>query len=365
MAADAAEHCASRPLHVNLAVDVDLDGGVHGDERAGGQPAEVVRVLNGVQDGASVRPFVELRPACQVGGYRLADQQAARCQVYHGPGEQAGVDPDRDRELAQQCVANRTGSHLQPHALGDERGDPAGDLLVLGLARSIPEHAGRLRRLPHDGDLIRVKRRTRVGARHPPRDDDGHVSAGADSRPLPGDLAAERVPCGAPSGDDAGYEQVRPPRPVQQRRHGGQPDGREPDQAGRDAFAQSPAGHDRPDISKRREVEPWVGPRHPAEDQPHSPGSRRRTGKLRRHRAGRPEAVAERDRHPRPHQVRELLADGQAVHAASFAYRPRVRVQAIRSPSIQLKELSQYAKSKIIADGRAGWRKPPTWPGSP
>jgi hypothetical protein len=138
MAADAAEHRASRPLHVDLAVEVDLDGGVHRDERPGGQAPEVVGVLDGVQDRAAVRPRVEPRAASQVGGHRVADQQPAARQVGDGIGQQARVDRDGHREPAQQRVADRARADLEPHALGDEPGDAAGDLLMLACRRRVP-----------------------------------------------------------------------------------------------------------------------------------------------------------------------------------------------------------------------------------
>src|SRR6202035_1682140 len=92
MSADATDHFVAEAFDVDLSVLVDLDGGVHRDQRcAAGQPGEVVGVVEPVQDGAPVCPVVERVAAQEICRRRGACQQAALVEDDDGVGYQDGV----------------------------------------------------------------------------------------------------------------------------------------------------------------------------------------------------------------------------------------------------------------------------------
>ena len=102
MTANAAERRGGRAFHVDLAVEVDLDRRVDREQRVGGQPAQIMGVLDGVKHRPAIGPPVQARTSGQVGGNRLADQETALVQVDHRLGQHPRIDPDRDPERAQQ-----------------------------------------------------------------------------------------------------------------------------------------------------------------------------------------------------------------------------------------------------------------------
>jgi hypothetical protein len=303
VAADAADGGARQPLHVDLALLVNLQGGVDRDERGpGGQPARVVRVLDRVQQRTPVGPVQQPVAAGQVGGGRLPGQQAAAVEVDDAVGQHARLDPHRRPEPLQNRDAERSRPDLHPGPLRDQGGDVLGDRAVLRLRRAERERRWPVIGAGHDDQPVRRQRRAAVTPRIAGGEHAGDQGAGRHGRAQPGHLGAEAEPAPGP-GDNGGHQQVRPQRPVQQRGYRGQPDRKGPDQPGLDRAPQTPAGHHGAHVGERGEVQRRVGDGRPAEQQPDAAGGPGGLAQLRRHRARAADAVAQGHERSGPDQI--------------------------------------------------------------
>ena len=362
VAADAAQRRGGRALDVDLAVDVDLDGRVDREQRVRRQPAQVVGELERVQQRAAVRPRVQARPARQVRRDRIS-RRAGRAQSRSTTASGSSPESILTGTASSRSKAVATG--LGPtctRAPGATSGAISAAIAwyaAEGSTSGSTRRRGRGR--PHDHDLVGGQRRPRVGARRGRRHHRG------DQRPA--SIAAR---C-----QDTSLPNSKPPfalttvatsrsgrhGPCSERGHGRHPGRGEAHLARVNRAAQPPARHERPDVGERGDVEPGIGLRHPAEDQPDAAAPAQRPCSARRRR------TAARRTRPR---ARPSSPAGRASSARPGP-RPKPRPKPKRSPrKTGVSTVTPRPRSRSRSGSpsprrrRASDRPRPRWsPGSP
>ncbi len=248
-----------RALDVDLAVQVDLDRRVDREQRLGRQPAEVVGVLDRVQQRPAVGPVDTARAAGQVGADRLGR-----------PAARAGRDR-RPRRSACRCrsapaLAGSPAARSSPATgrPGSGRWARAGALDEPAIARCSSDPGwspGSWRRpslvSPDHHDLVGRQRRARVGLRQAATRLTAAIIAPASIAARCQDTSLPNLnpPLGATSGRRradlvATARAAAPAWP--------QADRREAHLPGVRSGPQPPAGHERPDVAERGEVQPVI-----------------------------------------------------------------------------------------------------------
>nr|WP_229759016.1 hypothetical protein [Peterkaempfera bronchialis] len=269
LTADARDRLAAHRLDVDLAVQVDLEGGVdRGQRRPRGEPARMVGVFQGMDQGPAVGPVVELLAAGQVGRDGQPPEQSAAVQGQHVGGDYSGVHMDRAAQGGDERRAHAARRELDAAAVWDERGDAfADDALDVARAAAPVDGCRAVRPRVQLHDAGGVQQRPGMGGAGAVLRYAGDHGARLDGGVQPGRLHGE-----PPSAGDPHHrcdQHVGPDHVAQQRGDRAQPCGQIADGAVGDGAAQRVSGHDGAHLGEGREVEALRRGGAPAEEQPY------------------------------------------------------------------------------------------------